>query len=63
MAKGNKKYCPLFTIAWDPPKDPKSYDPRTCKSDCAWFDDTEKQCAIVSIQSVLEAMMTGYGTY
>lgn len=45
----DKKYCPILYLAHEAPKN-GTYDPRTCKSDCAWFDSEEKECILHSIK-------------
>lgn len=48
-----KKYCPIMTIGFDPPKGKASYDPRECKQDCAWYHKESKDCAIHVITDIL----------
>ena len=44
--KSNKRYCPLFVIGFNPPNEGASYDPRVCVTDCAWYDNGNKQCIL-----------------
>jgi hypothetical protein len=53
----NKKYCPLMLIGFDAPKNNETYDPRTCKKDCAWYNPITNLCAIMDINIKLRDSM------
>lgn len=56
--KENKRYCPLFVIGFNPPKHGATYDPRVCITDCAWYDNGNKQCMIKSIYAAINDNMS-----
>ena len=49
----SKEYCPILTIGYDPPKGNATYDPRVCKTDCAWYNKTLHQCILHTINDNL----------
>lgn len=59
MKDSKETYCPLFLIGFNPPKKGETYDPRTCKSNCAWYDKNYKQCIVQSIFAAINDNM-GY---
>lgn len=56
--KSNKRYCPLFVIGFNPPNESASYDPRVCVTDCAWYDNGNKQCILQSIYAAINDNMS-----
>lgn len=47
----NEKFCPILMIGFDPPIDDKIPDMRLCNPGCAWYDEVEDQCSVLSISS------------
>lgn len=48
-----KQFCPILMIGFEAPKHTSDPDPRTCKKDCAWFNDETKQCIMQSLNENL----------
>ena len=49
----DKQFCPILMIGFDPPKDNKTIDMRVCNPGCAWYDEVEEQCSIVTLKANL----------
>lgn len=52
-----KQFCPIMMIGFDPPKGDSIIDMRLCNSDCAWYDDVEEQCSIVTLKTNVADMV------
>ncbi len=52
----DKKYCPILTIGFDPPKNEKTNDSRLCHPDCAWFSEIDETCSIKVISDNIDLL-------
>ena len=49
-----KKFCPFMTIGFAPPATKADKDERMCKTDCAWYNEDQEECAIVLISETIK---------